>query len=82
MRTKAPNDLIAQVVRLRQSVAGHKLAIRQHKEKLRAAAAELDVLEAECRRIGLQLVFTPPSGAGAIHGHFDSNLPTKTTPDL
>lgn len=69
MRTRAPNDLIGAIVRLRESIARRKGRIRTEKRLLAAEAAELEMREAECRRIGLPLVIVPPTGAGAIHGH-------------
>ncbi len=67
----AGDSLVARVFRLRAAVAGHKSAIHRHRKDLRAAAAELEQIEAECQRRGISLVIVPSTGTGDIHSHAD-----------
>ncbi len=48
--------LAAQVEALRVEVTAHKAEIRRRRERLARAAAELAVLEEQCRRLGIRLI--------------------------
>lgn len=60
--------LFGRWIHLRAEVKRHKGAIAAHRAQLQHAAAELEHVERECRRLGIALVLSTP-GAGAIHGH-------------
>lgn len=74
-------SLGARLMRLRATVAHHKAEIRKHREELALAKTALVELEAECRRMGIELIVvsaadtTPTTGVGAIHGHHGTDRP-------
>lgn len=44
---------------LQREIRRHKSAIRQHRDALSAAKAQLTTLEEDCRRIGIRLILVP-----------------------
>jgi hypothetical protein len=63
--------LLSRYRRLVAEVAGHKSALTFHRKSLRAKAAELDAIKAECAAAGINIVTVSRSGTGAIHSHAD-----------
>lgn len=51
--------LQVQAETLQRQIRHHKSAIRQHRDALSAAKAQLTTLEEDCRRIGIRLVLVP-----------------------
>jgi len=67
MATSVP-ELLAKIARARADVARLKLTIRTTRQELGTAAAALDDLEREARRIGIAVISNHTEGAGGIHG--------------
>jgi|WetSurMetagenome_2_1015567.scaffolds.fasta_scaffold220713_2 hypothetical protein len=73
MATSA-DELTAQWVALCAEVAGHKRAIRRHREQLGVAKSALVELDAACRRRGIGLHIMPAAdGEGEVRGRHHPN---------